>query len=265
MPVAHGGVGNEQLLLVAHPVGDGLGAKIIQNIARAGGHISCRFYRRARRLHICRRARTACGFGMTVDGDISDIGQDFRGAVTTFGEFEQVRRLVNELGMVFVVQERRMLQQVFDKRDVGRHTANTELSQGTVHPRNRHLRCGRTGGYFGQEAVVIARDHRAGIRRATIQSNARASGRTVHLDAPVIRDKVILRVFGRDAALQRMTVQFHVVLRCTARGLDQRFAFGDQNLGAHNVDARNFFCHRMLDLHTRVHFDKEEFAAVHIH
>ncbi len=33
----------------------------------------------------------------------------------------------------------------------------------------------------------------------------------------------------------------------------------------HDVDAGDFFGHRVLNLHARVHFDEVELAAVHIH
>ena len=74
-----------------------------------------------------------------------------------------------------------------------------------------------------------------------------------------------MRVFSRDAALQRVTIKLDVILRRTACGLDNRFALSDQNLGTHDVDACDLFCDRMLDLDARIYFDEKEFSAVHIH
>ena len=47
------------------------------------------------------------GLGMPVDRDIGNIGQDLCGPITALAEFEQIRRLVDKAGGVFVVQERR--------------------------------------------------------------------------------------------------------------------------------------------------------------
>ena len=113
---------------------------------------------------------------MPVHGDIRDIGQDFGGAVTAFLKVKQTWRLVDEFGVVFVVEERRVLQQVFDKRNVSRHATNTKLAQGTVHAGNRHFWGRGAGGHFGQQTVVEPRDHSAGIGGATIKSDTGTSG-----------------------------------------------------------------------------------------
>ena len=62
-----------------------------------------------------------------------------------------------------------------------------------------------------------------------------------------------------------MAFQADVILRGCASGFDKGFAFRDQDLGADDVDARDFLCHRMLHLHTRIDFDEVESAAFHIH
>jgi hypothetical protein len=86
-----------------------------------------------------------------VHRDVGDISQDFRGPVAAFFKDEQVGRLVNELGMVLIVQEHRVFEQVFHECDVRGHPANSKLAQGPVHPRNRHFGRGRTGGNFGEQ------------------------------------------------------------------------------------------------------------------
>ena len=44
-----------------------------------------------------------------------------------------------------------------------------------------------------------------------------------------------------------------------------RFAFRNLDLCLHDIDASDFFRHRMFDLHAWIHFDEVEFARVHIH
>ncbi len=62
-----------------------------------------------------------------------------------------------------------------------------------------------------------------------------------------------------------MAVELDIGLRGDARGFGQGFAFLDQDLGLHDVDARDFLGHGVFDLHAGVHFDEVELALVHIH
>ncbi len=62
-----------------------------------------------------------------------------------------------------------------------------------------------------------------------------------------------------------MTVQRHVILAGDAGCLGQGFPFGDQDLGADDINACHLFGDGVLDLHAGVHLDEVEFAAVHIH
>ena len=167
--------------------------------------------------------------------------------------------------MVGVVQKRWVLQQVFDKGDVGRHATNTEFAQRAVHASDGHLGRRGLGRDLGQEAVVVTGDHPARIGCATIQTNAHASGFAVGSDTAIIGNEVVLRVFGCDACLQGMTGQHHVFLGGLAGRVGNGLAFGNQDLRLDDVDAGDFFGHGMFDLHAWVHFDEIEFAIRHIH
>ena len=264
MPVAHGGVGQQKLLLILHPVGHRLCALVLEQVARAIGRCGA-VGRRLWGLQIRCRFGAVGGLGMSVHRDVGDIGQHFGAAVAPLGELEQVRCLVDELGGVLVVQERLVLQEVLDKGDVGADAANTELAQGAVHAGNRLVRGWRPGGDLGQQAVIIPRDHAARIGRAAIQTDAHAGGRAVRGDAAIVGDKVVLRVFGGDPRLQGVAVQTDVVLRRLAGGLGNGFAFGDQDLRLHDVDAGDLFGDGVFHLHARVHLDEVELAGLHIH
>ena len=50
-----------------------------------------------------------------------------------------------------VVEERRVLEQVLDKGDVGGHAADPEFAQGAVHTCNRHFRGLGLGRYLDQK------------------------------------------------------------------------------------------------------------------
>ena len=56
---------------------------------------------------------------MAVDRDIGDIGQNPRRAVTAFGEVKECGCLVDELGVVGVVEEIRVFQKVLNEDDIG--------------------------------------------------------------------------------------------------------------------------------------------------
>ena len=142
MPVAHGRVGNEHRLLRRQPVGHRLRALLLQELPCAGGGIGPG-RGRAGRFQIRLGLRAALRLGMPVDGDIGDIGQDAGCPVAPRLELEQLRRLVDELGMILVVEEGRVLQQVLDKGDIGRDATDAELPQCPVDARNRGLGRGR--------------------------------------------------------------------------------------------------------------------------
>jgi len=118
MAVAHGRVGDQQPLLLQHPVGDGLGTFAIEQVF-------CPLGRRIRPQRGClgrphtHRLSAPGGFRIAVDGDVGNVCQQPGRAVATFVEIEQVRRRVDEFGVVGVVEKGLVAQQIFDERDVG--------------------------------------------------------------------------------------------------------------------------------------------------
>ncbi len=211
MPVAHGGVGDEQLLLLLHPVGHGLRAFLLQQVARAHLRRGAGQWR-AGLFEVFARAGAVLGFGVPVDGDVGDIGQNLGAAVTTPRKDEQLGCLVDEFGGVFIAEKRRVLQQVFDKGDIGADAANPELAQRAIHSGNRRLWGLRVRRHFDQQAVIKARDDAARIGGSAIKANTHARRFAKGGDAAIIGDKVVLRVLGRDARLQSVAVQVNLVL-----------------------------------------------------
>ena len=158
-----------------------------------------------------------------------------------------------------------MLQQVDDEVDVRGHPPHPELAQRAVHAADRPLGRLRPGRDLDQQRIVIPRDDPARIGRAAVQADAVAGGRPIGGDAAIVGDEVVQRIFGRHAALQRVTRQRDLVLAGHARRLGQGRALGDADLGLHDVDAGDFLGHGMFDLDARVHLDEVELLAVHIH
>ncbi len=76
----------------------------------------------------------------------------------------------------------------------------------------------------------------------------------------------MLRVFSRNTALQRMTVETNIfLLRHTRFWRTNGKTFQNMDLRLDDIDARHFFRNGMLDLNTRVHFDEVELARIGIH
>ena len=122
-------------------------------------------------------------------------------------ECEQLRRLVDEARGVAGVAELRMVDDVFEERQVGRDAADAEFAQRPVHARDRLGRRRRPGGDLLQQRIVEARDDRAGIGGAAVEPDAEAGGAAIGGDAAVVGDEVLLGVLGGDAALERVAVE----------------------------------------------------------
>ena len=265
MAVAHRGVGDEDLGLRQHPVGDSLWSVRLQELAGAGRRRIDRHHRRLRGARLGGGCGAAGGLGMAVDGDVGDVGEDLGRSVAAGGEAEELGRGVDEPGGVGVVEKRRVLQQVLDEGDVGRDAADAELPERPVEPGDRHLRRRRPGGDLLEQAVVVAGDHGTGVGGAAVEPDAHARRPAVGGDAAVVGDEVVLRILGGDPGLDRVAVEPDVGLARRSGRLGDGRTFGDQDLGADDVDAGDFLGHGMLDLDARVDLDEVEGAGVAVH
>ncbi len=209
--VAHGGVGDEDALFVAHPVGKAFRPQTVQQLLRT--------VRRRRfdvghdRLDglVGRRGATL-GFRVTVDGNVGQIGQKLGGAVLTLHLGKKLRRRVDETRRVGIVAEALVADDCFQEGEIGRHAADTEFAQRAVHTADRLIRFWRPCGDLDEQRIVIAGDDGAAIGRAAIQTNAEARGRTIGGDATVIGNEIVLGIFRGDAALKRVTVEADILL-----------------------------------------------------
>ena len=106
-----------------------------------------------------------------------------------------------------VVDEGRVVDQVFQELQVGGHAADAELAQRAVHARDGLGRGRRPGRHLDQQRVVVGRDHRAAIGRAGVEPDAEAGRAAVGGQPAVVGQEAVFRVFGGDAALQRVAVE----------------------------------------------------------
>ena len=122
---------------------------------------------------------------------------------------------------------------------------------------------GRPSGHLHQQRIVGAANEGAGVRCAGVEPDAEAGGAAVRRDAAVVRNELVFRVFGGDAALHGVAAQANVrLLRYTAFGRANARAFRDMNLRLHDVDARHGFRDGVFHLDTRVHLDEVHLAGV---
>ena len=68
---------------------------------------------------------------------------------------------------------------------------------------------------------------------------------------PGLGRKFVERILGVDAAFDGVALELHVALR-----MAQRFAHGDHDLIAHEVNAGDFLGDGMFDLDALVHFEE---------
>ena len=196
------------------------------------------------------------GLGI-VDHDIADVFQQLVAAVAGLGDIEELRRFVNEFGIALSFTEGLVGQNIGDKGDIGFYTAHAGFAQGAqgfVAGAGEGI---VAAGNFHQQGVVIRRDFRAGIAVSAVQTDAEAAGGTVGGDFSGVRGEIVGRVLGGHAALDGVAPGLDVLLAGDADfGVTQRLARGDQQLGAHQIHARNHFGDGVFHLDAGVHFDE---------
>src|SRR5205085_6153590 len=103
---------------------------------------------------------------------------------------------------------------------------------------------------------VVIRRHGVPLVDVRIDTDSRAAWRMVGGDLAWRRSEAI-RIFGIDAALERMAADRDVLLPKT-----ELFARRDADLLLHEVDAGHHFRYGVLDLDARVHLDEEELGVL---
>jgi len=263
--VAHRRVGDQHAGLAAHPFGELDRPEPVEHLLGAV---------RDRRVdigddglgRIFWRTRTTLGFRMAIDGDVGEIGQKLGRAVLALDLGEQFRRRIDEARRVAVVAELRVADDRLEEGEVGGDPADAEFTKRPVHALDRLLRRRRPGGDLFQQRIIVAGDHRAGIGRAAVKPDAEAGRAAIGRDAAVIRDEVLLRIFGGDAALKGMAVEANVLLLRHARfRRTDGMAVEDVDLRLDDVDAGHDLGDGVLDLDARIDLDEVELAGVGIH
>ena len=213
-----------------------------------------------------RRHGPVLHFGVAVDGGLGDVAKQAARPVARAGEGEKLRVVVDEAGRHLPLPERLVAHEALEKIDVGRDPSDPELLERAAHAVDRAFARRRPRGDLLQQRIVMAGDDRARVRGAAIEANAEAGGGPVGGDPPVVGDEAVERVLGRDPALHGVAAQRDVVLRRAGivRPVADGPAFGDADLGPHQVDAGHLLGDRVLHLNARVHLDEMKVPGVEI-
>src|SRR3546814_11128898 len=82
-----------------------------------------------------------------------------------------------------------------------------------IYARDRIARGRCPGRDFDQQRVVVRRDDCAAVSRAAVETNAETGRTAIREQATVVRREAVFRLLGGDAALQRVTIEAHLILR----------------------------------------------------
>ncbi len=158
------------------------------------------------------------------------------------------------------------LQHILQEINIRLDAADAEFFEAAQHPVNRVRRPIRVSRDLDEKRVVIRRDHRARVRRARIEANPRTAAGAIRDDFSRVGHKAVLRILRRNPALDRHTVIGNILLPPDADLVTvQRIPLGDQNLRLHDIHITDELRHRVLHLHSRIHFDKIEMFLVLVH
>ena len=185
-------------------------------------------------------------------------------AVLARREVEELRRLVDERRGDVAGAEIRVVDDVFEERNVRLDAADAEFAQRAVGAVAGVVELARPGADLHEQRIVVGRDDGAAVsrcRRRGERRSRRANGRSGDGRNPGV--KLLVGIFRGDAALERVAVERNVLLRRKAdRLLVELVPLRDQNLAAHQIDAGHHFGDGVLHLNARIDFDEEEFAGV---
>src|SRR5271154_179718 len=152
------------------------------------------------------------------------------------------QRTVKKMGVEFPGDEIRVRQYFFVQRDRRLDAFDDKAVERAIHSGDGFGAVVAVGDYFGDQRIVVGRNHRVGVA-GSVHANAGAAGNAEGSDATRGRDKG-LGIFGVDAKFDG------------AQDVGESFSGGYADLGFYQVYAGDHFGDGMFDLNARVHFDE---------
>ena len=135
---------------------------------------------------------------------------------------------------------------------VGSDAHDRQLVERAPHAGEGLAAVRRPDDQFAEHRIVVQR-HLVAHVDAAVPPHARATGDAEVFDPPRARQEAVGGVLARDAALERPAARAE-----PAPVHPHRLPGRDPELLAHQIDAVDHFCHRMLHLDPGVHFEEIE-------
>ena len=158
-----------------------------------------------------------------------------------------------------------MKDEVLQERDVCFDPSNSELTERSICALDRFVQCRAPYRHFDQQGIKVWGDNRPGESVSSIQSNREAAGRSRGGQPPVVGDKLMLRILGRDSALERDTAGGDLWLCGHPHRVAMEWvALGDQDLTADQVDTCDYFRHGVLNLNSWANLEEAVLLTVDI-
>ena len=202
---------------------------------------------------------------VAVDDGFAEEFEQFSGAVAAAFEIKQCWGGIDQCGDSLTRRKGVVVNDVFDKGNIGFDPANTELAQSTIHALDGEIEALRRGGQLHEERVIKRGNDGTGIAHRAIQSDSKASGTSVADYLTIIGCKVLLGILRRDAGLYRVAVAWYFVLRRHADLVaKETVSLRDEALCTDDIDPSNHFGHGVLDLNAWVHLNKKPFVGIKI-
>ena len=158
----------------------------------------------ARRLRAALLGLVALRVRIAVHDHVAEEVQQLRRAVAARLELEQLRRRVDHRRRRLAAAEDRVMRCTFSRNGMFVFTPRMRNSRSARSMRSSAVsKVGAARRDLHQQRIVKRRDHRARVAHARIEPDAEAARAAIRDDLAVVRRELVLRVLGRDAALDR--------------------------------------------------------------
>ena len=248
--ISPGGIGEEEALVVADGLGEGLGALLLEDLAEAAGGLGGGALGDDGVDVAGDGAVDAELRGVAVDDEVAEVLEGLLASVLDGAGVEEVGVLGDEEGGGLALEVLVLLEEVEEEGDVGVEATDAVLGEGAVELLDGLLVGGAVGGELDEEGVVVGGDLEALVADA-IETDAVAGGLAVAEDDAGVGLEVVGGVLSGDTGLDGVAVGLDLVLG--EAELLEGVAGGDLELGLHDIDAGDLLGDGVLDLDSGVH------------
>src|SRR5690606_22221443 len=149
---------------------------------------------------------------MPIDFDIRKITEHFGRAVLEFIELKKFGVLIDKIDRTFAFDKFFVIDDVFQKDHIGRHSPYPEFCKGAVQSFSCTCKTLATGSYFYDHGIEKRRYFHTLVRTAFIKPNSKPSRISIGNQRSVIGFEIVFGIFGSDPALDSKTIAHDVLL-----------------------------------------------------